>query len=155
MRMQYLCHLSSMLLATSSALAADPAQVKLPTYNYPTLARIEYVNNCMARTADKLAGMYQCACAIDKIADSLKFDEFEAASTFARYSTLPGEGAGVKLAAGLRGGVFDSSCAAARPGRDITSSSAFCAATKLSTVCRVTSFRVTGENSWSTDMGAS
>src|ERR1700760_858082 len=95
MRMQYLCHLSSMLLATSSALAADPAQVKLPTYNYPTLARIEYVNNCMARTADKLAGMYQCACAIDKIADSLKFDEFEAASTFARYSTLPGEGGGI------------------------------------------------------------
>ena len=94
MRMQYLCHLSFLLLTSSVAIAADADQTKVPTYNYPTLARIEYVNTCMARTADKLAGMYQCACAIDRIADSLKYEEFEQASVFVRYSTLPGERTG-------------------------------------------------------------
>src|ERR1700748_717847 len=84
-----------LLLTATAVFAAEPARDAFPKNNYPTLARIEYVNNCMARTSDKLAGMYQCACAIDKIADSLKYEEFEQASTIARYSTLPGEGAGI------------------------------------------------------------
>jgi hypothetical protein len=59
------------------------------------MARVEYVNACMARNGEKLAAMYQCACAIDKIADTLTFDDFVEASTFARYQTLPGEGGGI------------------------------------------------------------
>lgn len=92
--MQYLCQSMFLLLATNIVFAAEPARDSLPKNNYPTLARIEYVNNCMARTADKLAGMYQCSCAIDKIADSLKYEEFEHVYTIARYAGLPGELAG-------------------------------------------------------------
>jgi hypothetical protein len=83
-----------LLLTANMVFAAEPARDALPKNNYPTLARIEYVNNCMARTADKLAGMYQCSCAIDKIADSLKYEEFEHVYTISKYAGLPGELAG-------------------------------------------------------------
>jgi hypothetical protein len=49
----------------------------------------------MAKDSDKLAAMYQCACAIDRIADALSYDDFVEASTYAKYATLPGEGAGI------------------------------------------------------------
>ena len=43
----------------------------------------------------KLANLYQCSCAIDRIANSLSYDEFVEASTYAKYSGLPGEGGGI------------------------------------------------------------
>jgi hypothetical protein len=82
-------------LAFSSACAADPDAAKTPLHNYPTVARLEYVNACMATTNDKLAAMYQCACAIDRIADALSYEDFVEASTYAKYATLPGEGGGI------------------------------------------------------------
>jgi hypothetical protein len=66
-----------------------------PTYNYPTQARVEYVNECIAKHEDSLANMYQCSCTIDRIANVLNYDEFVNAITFARYSGLPGEGGGI------------------------------------------------------------
>lgn len=95
MRLQSLCHLSLLLGICGAAFAGEPSEQHLPANNYPTMARVEYVNACMARNGEKLAAMYQCACAIDKIADALNYDEFVEASTFARYQTLPGEGGGI------------------------------------------------------------
>jgi hypothetical protein len=95
MRVQCLCQLGVFLLAFSSVYAEESAAVKVPVHNYPTLARVEYVNNCMAKTSDKLAGMYQCACAIDRIADALSYDDFVESSTFAKNATLPGEGGAI------------------------------------------------------------
>jgi len=63
--------------------------------DFPTLARVEYVQECVNRTGGKQGAMYQCACAIDRIAEKLTYDEFVEASTYARYSTLPGEGGGI------------------------------------------------------------
>jgi hypothetical protein len=84
-----------LLLAFDAARAAEPEAVRVPLYNYPTVARLEYVNDCMAEDADKLAALYQCACAIDRIADALSYDDFLEASTYAKYATLPGEGGGI------------------------------------------------------------
>jgi hypothetical protein len=95
MRLQCLCQLCALLLAFNTARAAEPEAARTPLYNYPTVARLEYVNACMAKDADKLAAMYQCACAIDRIADALSYDEFLEASTFAKYATLPGEGGAI------------------------------------------------------------
>jgi hypothetical protein len=95
MQVQCLCQLGVFLLAFNSVNAAEPQEEKLPLHNYPTVARLEYVNTCMAKVGDKLAAMYQCACAIDRIADALSYDEFVEASTYARYATLPGEGGGI------------------------------------------------------------
>jgi hypothetical protein len=74
---------------------AAPLRADAPGHNYPTIARIEYVQECVNRTGGKQGAMYQCACAIDRIAEKLTYDEFVEASTFARYSTLPGEGGGI------------------------------------------------------------
>jgi len=75
--------------------AAAPLRADAPGHDYPTIARIEYVQECVNRTGGKQGAMYQCACAIDRIAEKLTYDEFVEASTYARYSTLPGEGGGI------------------------------------------------------------
>jgi hypothetical protein len=96
MRVQCLCQLCIVLMACSSAYAAETEEAgKTPLHNYPTVARMEYVNNCMAKTTDKLAAMYQCSCAIDRIADALSYDQFIEALTYARNAALPGEGGGI------------------------------------------------------------
>jgi len=81
------------LIAATAAYADAPAIA--PANNYPTIARIEYVQECMNRAGAHQGTMYQCACAIDHIAEKLSYDEFVEASTYAKYSTLPGEGGGI------------------------------------------------------------
>jgi hypothetical protein len=55
----------------------------------------EYVNECIANQRDSLANVYQCSCVIDRIADTLTYDEFVESITFARYAGLPGEGGAI------------------------------------------------------------
>jgi hypothetical protein len=66
-----------------------------PKNSFPTLARVEYVQECINRTGGKQTNMYQCVCVVDRIADAMTYDQFVEASTFAKYSTLPGEGGGL------------------------------------------------------------
>jgi len=72
----------------------DPGQTGAPRNDYPTTARVEYVQECIAKNGGNLADLYKCSCAIDRIAEHLTYDDFVEASTFARYATLPGEGGG-------------------------------------------------------------
>ena len=96
MTMQRLCHqrTGATLLAAfclwsfSSALGADDP----PSNNYPTHARVEYVQECIAAHGGRLSNLYQCSCVIDRIADKLTYDDFVEAGTFSKYSGLPGEG---------------------------------------------------------------
>jgi hypothetical protein len=78
-----------------SAVADAPEVTAAASNDFPTLARVEFVQECINRTGGKQTNMYQCACVVDRIAEHLKYDAFVEASTFARYSTLPGEGAGI------------------------------------------------------------
>jgi hypothetical protein len=98
MKLQYLCHsarvFSAVLLALAGT-AARPAHGDVPAHDYPTLARVEYVNECIGKHGGKLAALYQCSCAIDRIADTMAYDDFVEASTFSKYATLPGEGGGI------------------------------------------------------------
>src|SRR5215469_16227451 len=66
-----------------------------PANDYPTSARVEYVQECMARNGGTLAELYKCSCVIDRLAEKLTYDEFVEASTFAHYANLPGEGGGI------------------------------------------------------------
>ena len=63
--------------------------------DFPTLARVEYVQECVNRTGGDPTHIYQCSCVVDRIAQAMSYDEFVEASTFARYSTLPGEAGGI------------------------------------------------------------
>ena len=104
MTMQRLCHphshLSTPIRAAACAAVVlvtfgTPASSAPPTHDYPTQARVEYVNECIANHDDSLANVYQCSCTIDRIADHLSYDDFVNAITFARYAGLPGEGGAV------------------------------------------------------------
>jgi len=75
--------------ALGQSAAKDP-----PKNDYPTSARVEYVQECIGRNGGNLADLYKCSCVIDRLADHLTYDEFVEASTFARYATLGGEGGG-------------------------------------------------------------
>jgi hypothetical protein len=63
--------------------------------DYPTSARVEFVQDCMGRHGGKLEDLYKCSCVIDRLAAELTYDDYVEAATFAHYSTLPGEGGGI------------------------------------------------------------
>jgi hypothetical protein len=96
-KLQYLCHVTAMLgsfgLMMSSA-SAGPVDEAAPTHYYPTLARVEYVNQCIESHGGKLAALYQCSCAIDRIANTLNYEDYVEATTFIKNATMPGEGGG-------------------------------------------------------------
>ena len=81
---------TALLLAPAAANSDAPAK-----NDYPTAARVEYVNECIGQNGSTLAALYQCSCVIDKLAARLSYDEFVEAGTYAKYATLPGEGGGI------------------------------------------------------------
>lgn len=81
------------VLSLSLPLRAD--EPKAPKNDFPTLARVEYVQECVNRAGGLNRAMYQCVCAIDHIATKLSYDDFVEATAYARYSTLPGEAGGI------------------------------------------------------------
>jgi hypothetical protein len=96
--MQRLCHKRSrsVVLATGLLCASVPPVLgDSPVHDYPTSARVEFVNECIATHGDTLSSLYQCSCVIDRIADRLTYDDFVEASTFSKYSGLPGEGGAI------------------------------------------------------------
>jgi hypothetical protein len=101
MPLQRLCHQRPELLlflvglSTATLWPAIAARGEQPVNNYPTAARVEYVNECIANQRDSLANVYQCSCVIDRIAETLTYDEFVESITFARYAGLPGEGGAI------------------------------------------------------------
>ena len=111
MKLQYLCHMPTVfVLAVSIGFAAacgaaEPAfsdtpgtgaeATTAPAHDYPTVARVEYVNDCIGKNGGKLAALYQCSCAIDRIANALSYDDYVEASTFAKYATLTGQGGAI------------------------------------------------------------
>lgn len=97
MTMQRLCQMRTFpaLLGAAWLCSSPAAGADLPVHNYPTLARVEFVQECVRKHDGKLASLYQCSCAIDRIANALSYDEFVEASTYAKYSSLPGEGGGI------------------------------------------------------------
>jgi hypothetical protein len=95
--MQRLCQMCALpaLVGAASLYTGVAAGADSPVNDYPTLARVEFVQDCIGKHGNKLASLYQCSCAIDRIANTLTYDEFVEASTYAKYSGLPGEGGGI------------------------------------------------------------
>jgi len=85
----------SFLTVSSETPGTDADASTAPAHDYPTVARVEYVNDCIGKNGGKLAALYQCSCAIDRIANVLSYDDYVEASTYAKYATLPGEGGGI------------------------------------------------------------
>jgi hypothetical protein len=82
-------------LAAALCWCAFPAHSDPLPNDYPTSARVEFVQDCMGRSGGKLENLYKCSCVIDRLAEKLSYDDYVEASTFAHYSSLPGEGGGI------------------------------------------------------------
>jgi hypothetical protein len=97
MKLQYICQIIrlTLLAGFSAGAMADPPGGDVHAHDYPTAARVEYVNDCIVKNGAKLAALYQCSCVIDHIATVLAYDDFVESSTYAKYATLPGEGGGI------------------------------------------------------------
>lgn len=64
--------------------------------DFPTRARVEYVLACMEETkAPPTEAMYKCSCAIDAIADKVRYSDWVDLSTVANGITIAGERGGV------------------------------------------------------------
>lgn len=63
--------------------------------DYPTEARAEYVFTCMATNGQTQVMLNRCACAIDRIADVLSYDEYVSAETVLRMRQTSGERSGL------------------------------------------------------------
>src|SRR5687767_3306264 len=98
MTLQRSCHaritLTLFILLLCPFSSAEPARSDSATHDYPTYARVEYVNECVVK-GGKLSNLYQCSCAIDRIAKRLSYDDFVEAATFVRYASQPGERGGI------------------------------------------------------------
>jgi hypothetical protein len=86
---------TALLLGAVAVWFAAQSRGDAPAHDYPTAARVEYVQECMSRHGGSLATLYQCSCVIDQMAQHLSYDDFVEASTFARNATLGGEGGGI------------------------------------------------------------
>ena len=65
----------------------------LPTAanDFPTQARAEYVFACMSSNGESQIMLVRCSCAVDIIAEVMKYDEYVDAETTLRMRLLPGE----------------------------------------------------------------
>lgn len=87
--------LLALIAVTTLCRAEAPPPDARAGHDYPTSARVEYVQECMSRNGGELAHLYKCSCVIDRIASELAYDDFVEWGTFARYASLAGERAGV------------------------------------------------------------
>jgi hypothetical protein len=85
----------SALLGAALASVGTPALTDPVQNDYPTIARVEYVVDCMRTTGPAEENVYKCACVIDRIAEKLKYDDYVEASTFSKYASTSGERGGV------------------------------------------------------------
>jgi hypothetical protein len=64
--------------------------------DFPTQARVEFVLTCMRESkAPQQESMYKCSCAIDAIADKVRYSTWVDLSTVANGITIAGERGGV------------------------------------------------------------
>ncbi len=64
--------------------------------DYPTLATVEYVIECMNRKGSQnYTSLYQCTCQFDKFAEKMSYDEYTQAVVFRNLRSMPGENGSV------------------------------------------------------------
>lgn len=71
---------------------SENAQALARVNDFPTRDRVDYVLECVAKHGGlSYINQYACGCKIDKIAEQLSFEEFDAARTFVQMQKTPGE----------------------------------------------------------------
>jgi hypothetical protein len=78
-----------------AAEASHPGE--LPTNDYPTVARADYVFGCMQVNGQTRDALERCSCSIDVIASLLPYDQYEEAETIMRVRQRGGKNASMFL----------------------------------------------------------
>lgn len=86
--------IAMMALPAVVAAATTPAP---PRNDYPTSARADYVLGCMAANGNTREALFQCSCAIDSIAGTLPYSDYEKAETALSLQVGGGVGGRVGL----------------------------------------------------------
>src|ERR1700704_6467990 len=81
--------------AGRASTASHPAD--LPTNDYPTIARADYVFGCMHVNGQTRDALERCSCSIDVIASLLPYDLYEEAETIMRVRQRGGKNASMFL----------------------------------------------------------
>lgn len=86
----------SLLSACDRTATPPPAGEAAKADNdFPTLARVEYVMQCMQEHGGQnYDSLYHCVCSADKIASQMPYEEFAQAQTFTYLFDTPGERGG-------------------------------------------------------------
>jgi hypothetical protein len=100
-----LCRTSARTLAIAIALSLtscasnskkDDEALPIKQEDYPTLATVEYVIECMNRKGSQnYINLYQCTCQFDKLAEQLTYVEYNQAVVFRNLRSMPGENGSV------------------------------------------------------------
>lgn len=85
-----------LLAACAVASAAQPAAPAKPATNdFPTVDRVLYVQECMrAHPGPAFEMTNKCACTLDKLAASMKYQEYVTLSTIVKAMSIGGERGG-------------------------------------------------------------
>lgn len=118
----------SLLFTLAGCAALEPSEQAVAEANpgenqpiklndFPTRDRVDYVLECVAKHGGlSYINQYACGCKIDKIAEQLNFEEYEAARTFGQMQKTPGENGAPfrdpKQSKDLRGKLKDAEAAA-------------------------------------------
>jgi hypothetical protein len=82
----------------SAGWAADASRAaELPTNDYPTVARADYVFGCMQVNGQTRDALERCSCSIDVIASLLPYDQYEEAATIMSVRQRGGKNASMFL----------------------------------------------------------
>lgn len=77
------------------ATAAGAIAVELPTNDYPTEARADYVFACMQVNGQTRETLRKCSCSIDVIASLLPYEQYEEVETILSVRQKGGEQAAI------------------------------------------------------------
>ena len=86
-----ICGLFTVAAILVSGSAARVAAQELPSNDYPTVSRADYVYACMAVNGQTREILEKCSCSIDEIANILPYDQYEEAETLMSVGLRGGE----------------------------------------------------------------
>lgn len=84
----------SRTLRASAVCAAIVLPASAFAHDYPTYERVQYAIQCITKYGGAQHLIYQCSCAIDKLADQFSIDDFVEAQTAVNGATITGERGG-------------------------------------------------------------
>jgi len=85
----------ALLLAACASAAAAPPAAAAPANDFPTVDRVLYVQECMrAHPGPTFEMTNKCACTLDKLAASVKYQDYVTMSTIVKAMSIGGERGG-------------------------------------------------------------